>query len=289
MINNAAYYVGLFNAREQASIIWFLLFLIVALSKADIRNAFWGTINALFHAKLLAVICAMSLYIGLLILILARAGIWDATLAKNTIFWFGGTAFVLLISTGKAEHDEGFLKNSLLANLKLVLVIEFVANFYTFNLWVELILMPLLCLIIAMSAYVEKKGEYASVKKLVDFALVVFGVAFLSFSCVKIGKNYGDFMTSDNLRAFVLPPLLTFTYVPFLYLTALFMTYESLFLRIDIFLKNDRVLAKFLKQRIFILTHIDLEKLNRFSREYTTSLVHLNNKDDMINLLCEFK
>jgi hypothetical protein len=86
----------------------------------------------------------------------------------------------------------------------------------------------------------------------------------------------------------VLPPLLSFALIPFLYLFALIMAYETLFVRLDIFLKNDKALAKFAKIKIFKLCFLNLKKLNKFAKENTPDFLNLKDKNDIVSLVRKF-
>ncbi len=288
-MNEANYYIELFNTREQATIVWLLIFLVWAFSQKNIRSSILGVVRALFQRKILAVIIAMLLYTSLSVFIFSKVGIWETTLIKDTGFWLVGTAFVLLMNVNKATQGKKFFKKLLIDNLKLILVIEFIVNLYTFSLWVELILVPVLFLIVAMSAVAEMKKEYLLVKKVIDFILSAFGIFLIFFALVKIFEDYQIFATSKNLHAFILPPLLTLAYIPFLYFFALVMVYENLFVRLDIFLKNDQKLTKFTKRKIFALCHINLGKLNRFSKENAQPLMRLRSRDDILNMIENFE
>lgn len=248
-----------------------------------------GVVKAFSHKKILSVIIATILYTGLVVFILSKTGIWEILLIKDTIFWLVGTAFVLLMNVNKATQDNGFFKKILIDNLKLILVLEFIVNLYTFSLWIELILVPFLFVIIAMSAVAEMKKEYLPVKKAIDFILSAFGIFLITYALAKILGDYQSFATSENLRAFILPPLLTFAYIPFLYLFALVIAYENLFVRIDIFVKDNKALAKFAKRKIICLCHLNLRKLNRFSRESTQELLKISSEEDVANMIESFR
>lgn len=288
-MSNANKYFGLFNTREIAIIIWLLIFLAWAMSQKKIRDSIFGVGKAFLRKKVLSVIIATILNAGLIVFILSKIGIWQTSLIKDTLFWLVGTAFVLLMNANKATQDNGFFKKILIDNLKLILVLEFIVNLYTFNLLLELILVPFLFVIIAISAYSEMKKEYLPVKKMVDFILFIFGLSLITYAFVKILGDFQSFAVSENMRAFILPPLLTFAYFPFLYLFALMMAYENLFLRISIFVKDNKALTKFAKRKIIRLCHLDLRKLNRFSRDSTQELTIISDEEDVKKLIGSFR
>ena len=140
-----------------------------------------------------------------------------------------------------------------------------------------------------MNAFAEIKKEYAPVKKVLDFFLSAIGIFFIIYAAGKIIGDYQAFVSAENMEAFVLPPILTTAFIPFLYLFALLIAYETLFVRLGFFIKNDSPLLRFTKIKIFQLCHFNLSKLNRFAQESPQSLMSLNSETDVLQMFEKFK
>lgn len=282
------FYINTLNGREKAFIVWLLIFLFWALTKKNIRISMLGVFKAIFQKKIFAMFVAMFCYVFLVVLLFSKIHIWNASLMKDTIFWIFGSAFVLLMNVNKVAQDEHYFRKILLDTLKLSLVLEFIINLYSFNFWIEMIFVPVIFVIGAMRAVAEIKKEYLPVKKAIDYVLSFVGIFLVIFAVSKIFGDYQGFATTNNLRSFVLPPSMFLAYTPFLYLFALVMAYEILFVRLDFFLKNDKALASFAKQKIFRLCSLNLGKLNRFAKESTSDILNLKDKNDILNLVAKF-
>jgi len=282
------FFINTLNGREKAVIVWFLIFLFWALSQKNIRTSMLGVLKAFFQKKIITVFLAMFVYIFFIILLFSKLQIWNASLTKDTGFWILGSAFVLLMNVNNATQDDHHFKKILIDNLKLILVLEFIITLYSFDFWIEMLFVPVMFLIVAMGAVAELKKEYLPVKKLIDYILSFIGIFLIIFAISKVIGDYQGFLTANNLRSFVLPPLMTLAYIPFLYIFALIMAYEMLFVRLDIFLKNDKKLAGFAKQKIFRLCFLNLGKLNRFAKESTSDLLNLRDKNGILNLVERF-
>ena len=282
------FFINTLNGREKAVIVWFLIFLFWALSQKNIRTSMLGVLKAFFQKKIITVFLAMFVYIFFIILLFSKLQIWNASLTKDTGFWILGSAFVLLMNVNNATQDDHHFKKILIDNLKLILVLEFIITLYSFNFWIEMLFVPVMFLIVTMGAVAEIKKEYLPVKKLIDYILSFIGIFLIIFAISKVIGDYQGFLTANNLRSFVLPPLMTLAYIPFLYIFALIMAYEMLFVRLDIFLKNDKKLAGFAKQKIFRLCFLNLGKLNRFAKESTSDLLNLRDKNGILNLVERF-
>ena len=282
------FFINTLNGREKAVIVWFLIFLFWALSQKNIRTSMLGVLKAFFQKKIITVFLAMFVYIFFIILLFSKLQIWNASLTKDTGFWILGSAFVLLMNVNNATQDDHHFKKILIDNLKLILVLEFIITLYSFDFWIEMLFVPVMFLIVTMGAVAEIKKEYLPVKKLIDNILSFIGIFLIIFAISKVIGDYQGFLTANNLRSFVLPPLMTLAYIPFLYIFALIMAYEMLFVRLDIFLKNDKKLAGFAKQKIFRLCFLNLGKLNRFAKESTSDLLNLRDKNGILNLVERF-
>jgi hypothetical protein len=102
--------------------------------------------------------------------------------------------------------------------------------------------------------------------------------------------DFKDFATIHNVKDFLLTPLLTVSFLPFVYFLALYATYEALFTRVDIFLRDQKKeLRSFTKRQIVRACLFNLKKLNKFSKDYTTRLMSIKNKSDVVSLTRQFR
>lgn len=276
------------NGREKALLVWLVIFILWALSQKNIRKSLFGVLKSFFQIKIVSVFIAMFAYIFLILWLFYNVQIWNFELTKDIVFWIFGSAVVLLMNINKATQDDNYFKKVLKDNLQLIVVLEFVIALYSFNFWIEMIFVPVMFLIFAMGSVTELKKEYLQVKKMIDFILSTIGIFLIIFAICQIANDYQSFVSLNNLRSFMLPPLLSFAFVPFLYIFALIMSYETLFVRLDFFLKNDKSLAKFAKTEIFHLCLFNLKRLNKFVRESSSDLLNLKDKNDIINMVSKF-
>lgn len=279
----------IFNNREKAIIVWFSVLLILALSKSNVRKSFLLFLKTLFSKKIIIIFIAMFCYIFLIIYILYKINIWNIYLLKDTIFWFFGSALILWLDSGKASQDNKYFLKIILENLTLISVMEFIFNFYTFNFWIELIIIPLIAFMATMIVVTENKKEYSLFKDTMKNILAFIGFVLIIFSLYNIISDYHNFLSISSLQSYAIIPLLTFVYVPFLYGFVLFTTYEIIFVRIDIVMKNDKALAAYLKQQIFMLCFLSFNKINYLNKEIVKYLPSIKNKEDISNFINEFK
>lgn len=277
------------STRELALIIWLVVAVIAALTNGKIRKSLFKLVHAFVQKKILIVVFSALLYTVAVVYILSKVRIWNPNLIKDTVVWFLGTAFILALNTNKGVTDSTFFRTIIKENLALVVALEFFLNYFTFALWIELPILPMLALLGGLSAVAESEPSQQQVKRIIDAVLSMFGIVLVAFMIWRIAGNYRELATMDNLRSLLLPPLLTITYLPFVYLFALLMAYENLFLRIDFLLRDNDALAKKAKHGIVTGCHISLRKLVRFSKHYAMALMSIKSSHDMRVLFERFR
>lgn len=215
--------------------------------------------------------------------------LWSYTLLPDTFVWILGTAFVLLMNINKALNGQLYFGKALVDSLKLLALLEFVMNVYTFNLLTELILVPFMFFLLAMDVVAGSDSKYSSVKKLVGYILIFVGSIFIIITAYSIYIHFSDFASVAMLNKFILPALLTVVYIPFLYIFGLIAAYEVLFVRLGTLMKKEQSLVDYFKLRIILLCHINLIKLNELSRFETGKILNIKNREEILNYLKDFR
>jgi hypothetical protein len=283
------YIINFFNNREKALIIWIVAVSVFLLINKNFRPSFLAVLKAFLARKIVTALLIMLAYISLIVFAAYELHVWDLSLLKDTIVWVLGTALVMFINYDKAYKEEKYFKDVLLDNVKLVVFLGFLINLYVFNLVVELLLVPVLFVVAALLVVSGTKKEYKLVKNLLQFLLAAYFIFLIIFTIVQAVSDFKDFATLYNLKDFLLAPLLTVTFLPFIYFLALYATYEDLFTRVNLFQRNkDTKLRRFTKWQILRTCSFNLKKLNIFSKDYTPSLMSVKVKSDVVSLTRQF-
>ncbi len=280
-------FLSLFNSREKAITIWLTIGLVLLLLRRGTRRSLLALLKSFFRWKILLIVLAMLLYVGLEVFGLYRVGFWDASLLKDTVLWTV-TAFVLLLNGTSSDREDHYFRKVLLDNVRMTVLLEFVLNFYTFDLWIEITLVPVQFMFGAMSALAASDRKYLPTKKLLDFVLAAFGLYLAIFAIVSVVRDYHGFATINNLRSFLLPILLTFGYVPFLYATALCASYEILFSVGLLPCQRDHpTLVRYARWKIFWLCFLNLRQLTKFMKDegVGVDLMNLKDRDDVVQMI----
>lgn len=277
------------NGRETAVLVWVLLFVCYGLFQKNFRSSFLAVLKSLFQIKIVVVFIAMFFYVFLILWGLYTIEIWNLYLIKDVVFWLFGSAFILLLNNNKAIQDDNHFKSILKDNIRLVIFLEFILTFYSFGFLVEMIFVPIMFFAVAMGILADIKTEYSQIKKIINSFLSLITVFLIIFFFYKVINNYQDFLSLNNLRSFFIPLILSFLFMPFLYLFALVMSYDDFFCRLKLFLKNDQAIYQYARVQVIKLCLLNLNKLNKFSRENSSELHKIRHKIDIENIIHKFQ
>jgi hypothetical protein len=250
----------IFSTRELSILIWISIALIFAMISKGIRDGLFGVLKLIFEKTIGLILLLFTIYICAITFLLYKVHLWDLSLLKDSLFWFLTVAIVLFFTINKAKDDRYF-KNLLKENIKWTILIEFVVNFYTFSLPIELIFVPLMIFLGMIQGYAQTDNKYSQVNRFMHYIFSFIGWILLIFVTYKTFKDYQHLFSIKTLFAFLLPLILTFLVIPVLYLLAVYMNYEELFIRINFMTNNNEIKRKLLKRQIIFTARFNLNRL----------------------------
>lgn len=259
---------GIFSTREIALIIWSCIFLIAAVFLLK-PKAVLDLLIIFFNYKIQIPLWLMFGYIVVITFVLYITGIWNTDLLKDTIIWSVTSAAILFFNMNKA-NDTAYFIPIILENLKAVILLEFITNFYTFSFLIEMFLIPVLTLIgvlqIAAEHSSKTNAEHLKVAGCLKNLFSVTGLLVFIYVGYKTIVHYNHLLTIQNIKSLLLPIVYTFLLLPFLYLLALYINYEILFVRMPYLIDDKKKMMK-MKWNILLIANINLNKLHKISRD----------------------
>ncbi|WP_041416202.1 MULTISPECIES: hypothetical protein [Serratia] len=259
--------MDILNNREIAITLWLLVISYYTFSSskmAEGRNAFKGVLAALFVKQIISVLCFMVAYMVIVIYWLSELELWNFEQLKNTVFWCVSVGFMSLFKIEKIKKDKLFFKHSVLDSFKLLAIIQFVVGVYTFSLWVEVLLVPVLTLLGAMLAISGSDRKHHGIKIFLEYCLALFGAVLIVYTLYMLMTDFGEFGKEKTAYDFFIPPLLTLFYLPFIFFMLVYSTYEQVFVRLR-FSINGRFHRYAAILFAFILFNVRLSLLERWS------------------------
>jgi hypothetical protein len=198
-----------------------------------LRKSILDVFKAFFKIKILSSIFFMIAYTAVIVFVLYQINFWNISLLKITFVWFCFTAIVMCVNSVTSETDQNLFRKVIVDTIKIVIIIEFIVNAYTFSLVVELVLIPVVTFIVISEVFAKTDEKDSSFAKLMNGLLIIIGIVILIFVISNVVSDYKNFVSLDTLRKFLLPPLLTILFLPFIYFIVLFSTYEQLFVQLN--------------------------------------------------------
>ena len=256
-----------------------MIFIIWTLTQKKIRESIFEILKALTNKRILLSIISLFLYNSLIIYGLYYFKLWDFSLLKDSIYWTFGVGFILMMNSNKVIKEEHYFKNLIRDNFKLVLILEFVMGLYVFGLITEFILMPIAIFISLMLAYTEVYEEHVQVKNILQVIFGILGTIYLIYSGFRIFQDLIEFASFNTLKSFLFPIVMFTFFLPFAYLFALYMHYESLFVRLQFSLKDDISLRRYAKRRILVSVNFSFQRLKKITSGFLFS--QCNTKEDI--------
>jgi hypothetical protein len=251
------------NNRELAVAIWIGLLLIAMAFAKDVRHSMGGIIKSFFVKKVFFIFLSIALYSLIIISLLYVVEYWNKTLLKDSVFWFFGTAFLLIFKV-TASVDVSFLKKLVFDSVKFTLVFEYIFNLYVFPLPLELFFVLAIILLAMMKPLADREEKHKAARGCIDNSILFLSVGTILFSAIETVQHYNDFFTIANTKSLLLAPILTILYIPFFYLIAFYIQYETLRVNIECMFADKEKVSK-TKRAIRRHVGLSITRLNNIS------------------------
>lgn len=272
------------NNRELAFLVWAAVFIGYISTKKTKREAFGRLIRAFLNPKIVGSLALMALWIGLCVYALAFIGWWNPGNLKSTLIWSVTFAFVTMLDVNRITEESTFFRKMARDTVSATVVVTFIAELYSFSLFVELLLIPFLAFVTVFQVLSERKPEHAAVHKLSSAILIIAGLLYFSYGIYGAAKNLDDFSTWNNLREFFVPIFLSLLFLPFIYAMSVFVSYEMNVTWLRWPLKDHR-LRHYAARQAMMRFRFDLEGLRRWTRN--VAILQPSTREEIRNSIAE--
>ncbi|MGE6395965.1 hypothetical protein [Chryseobacterium scophthalmum] len=267
-------FLNSFSNREISILFWTTITFSILIFIA--KKEFLNVLKAFFHYKILTSIIAFSLYCISVIFLLSKINYWDISLIKDTIIWFLTAGIVVLFNINKVDSTNYFI-NVLKDNLKVILFLEFVINFYTFGLITELIIIPIITCITILFEYSKytmlKNSNHIKANKALQQMLSIIGITILIYVLYKTISDYKILFTESNIKSFYLPIILSVLTIPFYYFLAIYMIYEEFFIRLNLMFR-DKKIENEIKKNIILTAGLNINKITKIKNVFEKNCIY---------------
>ncbi len=228
----------LFNNREIAAAFWGIIFLAWILPKKEVRESLLRLVKAFFKLKIVLPFILLLTYSFLTVFFLRKVHIWELSNLKETIYWFFFSGMIIAFRSVANEAEEKPIRKIIKELIAVTIILEFIVNTYVFKLPIELIFVPTIAVLTAIYTYASFNKEYKIVEKIFGTLIAMIGIAILAHALIQIYHDFNKFARLDTFIDFIIPPILTISILPAIYLLLLYTSYEDLFIRVGILLDS---------------------------------------------------
>lgn len=269
---------GIFNNREITVFAWLLVVTLFVFKNRKVRKSAASIFETVLAWKILIPVLLLVGYMGGISYFLSRIELWNVTLLKDTLFWFFSAGMMTTYKYVGAKNGDIPIRELLYDNLKFVVILEFIMNTFTFELWAELLIVPVFTVVVMMNAFVEASKGDRDVARLLGGIQGVLGFALVGHVLYRAVDDYQIFGTLDTMRSFLLPILLSIAIIPAAYLMALYTSYEDLFIGFKFGKAKGRGFVCYCKLVILWNCGFSTKKIAKLK---PFNLMHLQNKEDV--------
>ncbi len=272
---------SIFNNREIAIVLWGILVLMILLPTKAGKNFIKTAIPILLCKKFVVFYVVFISFLCMVLYGLFRIGVWAPELIKDTVFWVIFVEFPIFVKTIEKAKDEKFFKKLIKDNIAVSVAIEFLIDFWSFQLWIEILLIPVLFFVSALYAISEREKKYKSVKHMLQSLLGILGIILMVYALHNLICLPEQFFEINTLKSFALPAILLILNLPVIYGLAVYNVYEQIFIR----LKGTVLEKRKMKVRLISFGGINLYKLTKVRTNlHKTILISLTETDLQKNL-----
>ena len=281
--------MSILSTREWATLIWGCIFMLYVLCHREIRKSLWNVIVIFSDKKLRILWEIILLYVLTITMVFCYLPIWENIYIKDIIIWFLFSGLIYCMNAVSSEADERYIQKVLKDNLKLTMILEFFMSTFTFNIWIELAIIPIITIITVMNVIAERKEEYKNVHKLLDSVLAIAGF-WIFYETIKIGINeYRQLNIINTLVSFIIPIAYLILIIPLEYALELYSKYELLFLRMTF--KEEKDKKTKIRHRVAVICscRISVRRVLLFQREYMGRMYVKMKDNEFEKLIREFR
>lgn len=276
----------IFNNREIAVAFWLLVALIFIILKKDMRTSLARLIDYTLESQLSRIAFFSALYTTIIVVLLHHYDLWQIGQLKNTLLWFFTVAIFSIGHAIQETDTNKIIRTLIVDNLKIIVILEFIIDFYPMSFVTELIFIPFVIFVTLLVAFSEHKKEHKTVHSFFNGVLVVLGALLISRALLQLVTNFNDFAKMSTLADFSLPPLLSLLYFPFIYFFYLYVKYENIFLGLEYLIKDEH-LVPIVKRSAVLNFHINTKQLQGWRKSLVW--IKIKNKEDIKESIASYK
>lgn len=279
----------LFTTREIVALIYLTPFVVILIINMKARNAAYKVIQVACRYQIIIPFVILLLYAAILILGMTFFPFWKWMYLKDIIIWLLFVGVPMCFNATGQKLENQYFKNMVMDNIKLVALVEFFFNTFTFNFVTEFLLQIFLFFLLLLYEVSTTKNEYHDVKEILDIVLSIVGILLFLKTLHTAIVTYPGYDVTGLIVSLLIPLIFSLLYVPVAYLLALFSRYQLLFIRMR-FKKDDnwKTIARY-KAITICLCGLSIKKIAEFEEMCTKRVYIKMGKEEFSELVYDYQ
>lgn len=213
--------------REWATLFWIAFVLVIALTRPGGRAGIRQLVGA-FLVRVFFVIAGLYVaWIAGLIWIAHNFGLWDLSLAKDSLIWAITVGFPLLFKSIKEATEPGYFGRQIRQTVALSVFVGFYLNLVSAPLPAEIAIWPVLLFVGVAPTLTRTNKDLARYQRFYDRLAALAGLAFLVAVTAWLVGNVRTLDPRALGLSFLLPIWLTAGVLPIIGVFSIVFAYQS--------------------------------------------------------------
>lgn len=260
------------NNRELALLIWFGGVVMFLFFIRKVRSSIYDVLKTLVRSVVVKIFAFMALYLLCVVCLISWFVDMGPQHLKEIFLWVFTVGLVMVFKAN--EHkDLGAFRSLIISSLRFTIVVEFIVNFHSFSLAVELVLIPILTILILFQVVGEMKETTRYFANGIQNVINSIVLVIFVFALYKTIVNFDAVASFSNLVLLLLPSTLTLLFLPYVYFLTLYMAYNDYFIHLD-FMTREMAKVKLLKWAILRHANLNLDKLTRVKQHFNKRAIY---------------
>lgn len=265
-------------------IIWIIY---MTIKSVKIRNSIFKVFKAILNKHIVFFMFVTVSYATASVWFLSSLSIWSWIYLKDIVFWYLLIG-IPMTANAATERNTQYFSQLVKRNVKVAVFIEFLVGTFTFNLYAELILVPISTLLFLLYTVSSLDQSYKSSQKLFTVLINISGWTIIFFAIRNAVIEFSDLNIPELLVTFSIPITMTIIFLPLSYLFSLYSGYEQLFLRLKFRIREGRN-RKLIALKIIYVCNLSISKVEYFRENYLGKFYLFIDKEEINHIIKSFK
>lgn len=281
-------FVQIFSTREIATVIWATLILIYVMRRRDFRASLFKFIKAIFAKKLLLIWTIYIAYVSFITYLFSSLSVWKNIYLKDILIWTLTSGIIYYANALSKDADEKYIRNMIKNNLGLIVILEFIVSTFTFNIFVELMIIPIVTVLIVGIYMTENNKNQQYENKFYNVTLTTIVFSNILAAVIKGIREFRNLNKIDTIVSLITPIAYMLLSIPLVYILELYSKYEIIFIRINLGNNLSKKNYRKRKLRVFKACGLSIKKTMIFQKEILPKMYMNLTDNEFKKLLIEF-